>query len=84
MGGTLEALTALNAEELAQSDTTTYSPLLKAIIITAAGTLTYRNEKDEEVVFVMPSAGPFILPGRIWRVMNTGTDIADANLIGLR
>jgi hypothetical protein len=87
---TLEALTALNAQNITQSDTTVYDPPLKFLAVFAVdGTITIRNEKDEAVVFTIPTAAagagvPFLIPGRIRRVMNTGTTIANAALIGIR
>lgn len=87
----LEALTAINAIEIVQSDTTIYDPPLKALIITAPGVVEIENGKGDMVTFTIPAAVenltttalPFILPGRVRRVM-AATTVADANLTGLR
>lgn len=85
----LEALTALNAVAIVQSDSTVYDPPLKFLVISGVGTVTFKNEKNVSIAFVAPAVAdggsyPFILPGRIRQVMDTGTSVTDANLTGLR
>lgn len=85
---TLEALTALNGIPIVQSDSTVIDPPLKFIVISEVGTLSFKNEKDVTIDFVVPAVAaggalPFILPGRIRKVL-AATTIADANLLGLR
>lgn len=79
---TLEALTALNAVAITQSDSTIIDPPLKAIVISEVGDLVFKNEKDETITFNCPAV-PFVLSGRIRQVL-AATEQADGNLLGLR
>ena len=88
---TLEALTAMNAVQIVQSDTTVYDPPLKAVVVSAVGSLVIENGIGQEITFVVPAAVanetvtavPFILWGRV-RKVKAATTLADANLLGLR
>ena len=88
---TLEALSAINAVPIVQSDTTIINPPLKAIVLSAPGSLVFKNEHDVTCTFVVPAAVtdetvtalPFLLPGRIRQVL-AATTIADADMLGLR
>lgn len=85
----LEALTAMNAVTITQSDSAVINPPLKFLVISGVGTVVYKNEKDETITFVVPAVAdggryPFILPGRIRQIMDTNTTIANAQLHGLR
>lgn len=88
---TLESLTSMNAKAIAQSDTSVLDPPLKAIVISAPGSLVFKNEHNETITFVVPAAVanetvtalPFTLWGRVRQVL-AATTIADANLLGLR
>jgi hypothetical protein len=79
----LENLTALNAVPIAKDDDTVIDPPLKALVVTAAGTVVYKNEHDTTITLILTTA-PFIMPGRVRQILDTGTDIADSALIGLR
>lgn len=76
----------LNAEDITQSDSFAYDPFLVGLIISAPGTVTCKNGRGEAFTCVVGANAtePFVLWGQISKVMDTGTDIADANLTGLR
>lgn len=86
----LNALTAMNPENITQSDTTVYDPPLKFLAVFAVnGVIEVKNSHGDTVTFTIPDtasggAAPFILPGRIRQVMSTNTTIANAALIGYR
>lgn len=87
---TLTALTAMNAENITQSDTTEYDPPLKFLAVFAVdGVIEVKNQQDVTVTYTIPSVAngggaPFILPGLITKVMATNTTIADSALVGYR
>lgn len=76
----------LNAENITQSDTYTYEPPLCGLIVFAPGAVTFKNFRGETVLFTVgaSSVEPFTIWGQITQVMDTGTAVANANLIGLR
>lgn len=86
----LANLTAMNPENITQSDDTVYNPPLKYLAVFAVdGVIEVKNDKGDTVTFTIPSvanggAAPFILPGRIRQVMNTNTTIANSALVGYR
>lgn len=86
----LANLSTLNPEAIVQSDTTEYTPPLQYLAVFAVnGTIAVKNELNETVTFTIPdvAAGggaPFILPGRFRQILDSGTTIADAAMIGYR
>lgn len=86
----LVSMTAMNPEAIVQSDTTVFKPPLMFLAVFAVnGTIKIQNELGQDVTFTIPSVAngggaPFVLPGRIRKVYNTDTTIADAALIGYR
>lgn len=85
----LEALTALNLVAITESDSTIYDPPLKMLIILPDGTggdVVIENEKGTEITIPVDATvtHPIYLPGRIQRVLATGTDMDDAYIFGVR
>ena len=75
----------LNAEDIVQSDATIYNPPLVCLIISAPGTVSFKNGRGETKSFVVGATAtePFSLWGQITQVLAATTQ-ADADLLGLR
>lgn len=82
----LEAMTAMNSENVTQSDSTVIDPPFKYLLITKAGTVTIKNEKDQSVLITIDASitSAVLVPGRVRKVMDTGTSVSDANILGIR
>jgi hypothetical protein len=85
---TIEQLYSLTVHPIVQSDSTVIDPPLKAIVILAAGDLSFVDSEDSTVTKTFPDAAsggayPFVLPCRIRQVKDTGTTLTDAQMIGL-
>ena len=85
----LENLTAINAENVTASNSTVYNPPFKGLLLVPTGadkTVTIKNEKNASVLITIAAANvnAFFVPGRVRQVMATGTDLPNANIIGVR
>lgn len=80
-------LTTFQPVPIVQDDDTVISPPLCAIVVTAVGTLTVVGENGVTTALEIPqgAALPYTFPcGRVVKVKSTGTDLADADLVGLK
>jgi len=78
---------ATQPHAVVQSDTTILNPPVREIIISAEGSLAVESEKGDSVTLVVPAGAslPFVFRcGRVRRILDTGTDIANANLVAMR
>lgn len=84
----LEALSALNAVQITESDTTVYDPPLKALLIlpdATGGNVVIKNEKDETITIPIDTTvtAAVFLPGRVRQVLEA-TTMDDEYIIGIR
>ena len=85
----LENLTAVNAENVTIGDDVVYDPPFKMLLIIPDGVahvITIQNEREENVALTVEDSvsGAIYLPGRVRRIMDTGTDINPSQIIGIR
>lgn len=76
----------MNAENVTLSDSAILNPPFKFLLVTKAGVIVYKNEKDATVTLTVdPSiTGAVLVPGRIRILKTTSTTVPAANILGLR
>jgi hypothetical protein len=82
----LEAISAINSENVVASNDTVYSPPFKALLITKAGVVVVKNEKNQTVTITIDDsiASAVFVPGRVRQILATDTTVPDANILGVR
>lgn len=81
----LDNLTAVNIEAVSKSDTTIINPPFKYLLILGAGALAIQNHEGANVTVTFPTGSyPFLLPGRVRRIYDTGTTLTNSQIFGIR
>lgn len=85
---TFEELTNWTLKPIVQSDTTVYNPPLKAIDILAAGDLAVIDSEGTAATITFPAVAaggsyPHRWVCRVRQVLDTGTTLTDAQMVGL-